>query len=234
MFGTIINTIAIFVGGMVGLLLRGGIKEKYKTIVTQGVALAVLFVGISGALSKMMLSEANPILFIISLVVGGLLGEIIGIEAGLEKLGNWLQKKVKLKKDYGNLSTGFVAASLLFCVGTMAILGPLESGLQNQHGILLAKSTLDGITSIVMASSLGIGVVFSAVSVFLYQGAITLLAVWVSPFLTADMLRELSIVGGIMITAIGLNMLGLTKIKIGNFLPALFVPIVYYLIAGLF
>lgn len=234
MFGTIVNAVAIFVGGMAGMFLRGGIKERYKTIITQGVALAVLFVGISGALNKMMLPEANPILFIISLVLGGLIGEIVGIEAKLEKLGDWLQSKVKLKKDYGNLSTGFVAASLLFCVGTMAILGPLESGLQDEHGILLAKSTLDGITSVVMASTLGIGVVFSSASVLIYQGIITLLAVWISPYLTADMLRELSIVGGIMITAIGLNLLGLTKIKIGNFLPALFVPVVYYLVLGLF
>lgn len=234
MFGTIVNAVAIFVGAMAGLLLRGGIKEKYKTIVTQGVAMAVLFVGISGALKQMFEPEANPILFIISLVVGGLLGEWIGIEAGLEKLGNWLQSKVRTKKDYGNVSTGFVAASLLFCVGTMAILGPLESGLQGNHAILLAKSTLDGITSVVMASSLGIGVVFSSVSVLLYQGAITLLAFWISPLLTADMMRELSLVGGIMITAIGLNMLGLTKIKIGNLLPAMFIPIIYYLIVGLF
>lgn len=234
MFGTIVNAVAILAGALAGLALRRGIKEKYKTIITQAIGLAVLFVGASGTLSKMFEPGANSILFIISLAVGGLLGEAIGIEAKLEKLGNWLQAKVKLKGEFGNISTGFVAASLLFCVGTMAILGPLESGLQGNHSILFAKSTLDGITAIIMASSLGLGVAFSAGSVLLYQGIITLLATWVSPLLTADMLRELSIVGGILIFAIGLNMLGITKIKVGNLLPAVFVPIVYYLITGLF
>lgn len=216
------------------MLLKGGLRQRYSTIITQGIGLAVLFVGASGAIGKMLQDDANPILFIVSLALGGLLGEILGIEAALEKLGNWLQGKLKTKKDYGNISSGFVAASLLFCVGTMAVLGPLESGLQNNHSILLAKSTLDGITSMVMASTLGIGVLLSAGSVFLYQGLITLLAVWISPYLTADMLRELSTVGGILIFGIGLNMLGITKIKVGNFLPALFVPIVYYVITGLF
>lgn len=234
MFGTIVNAAAILIGGFLGLLLRRGIKEKYKSIITQGIGLAVLFVGGAGAIGKMLQEDANPILFIISLAVGGLAGELIGIEARLEKLGNWLQSKVKVRQEYGNISTGFVAASLLFCVGTMAILGPLESSLQNNHSILLAKSMLDGITAIVMASTLGIGVLLSAGSVFVYQGLITLLAFWISPYMTADMLRELSIVGGILIFAIGLNMLGITKIRVGNLLPAIFVPIVYYLVAGLF
>lgn len=233
MLGTIVNTAAILAGGLAGLFLRKGIKEKYKAIITQAVALSVLFIGISGAAGGLLDADANPILFIISLVLGGIAGERLGIEAQLEKLGNWLQAKVRLKGENENLSRGFVAASLLFCVGTMSVLGPLESGLQGQHGILFAKSTLDGITAIVMASSLGVGVLFSAGSVFIYQGAITLLAVWISPFLNADILREISIVGGIMITALGLNMLGLTKIKVGNFLPAILVPAIYYLLAGL-
>lgn len=234
LFGTVVNALAVLLGGTAGLILKGGIKERYRTIITQAIGLAVLFVGASGALGKLILPEAHPVLFIISLALGGLLGEILGIEQKLDKLGNWLQRKIKFKKDYGNISTGFVTASLLFCVGTMSVLGPLDSGLQGNHTILLAKSTLDGITSIVMASTLGIGVLFSAASLFLYQGAITLLAVWISPFLTQNMLREISIVGGILIFAIGLNMLGITKIKVGNLLPAILVPVVWYLVAGLF
>ena len=234
MFGTLVNVAAICAGGLVGLLLRGGLKERFRDIIMQGVALAVLFVGMSSALSNMLKPEANPILFIISLALGAFLGEALGIEAALQRLGNWLQSKVKTKEAQGNIAEGFVAASLLFCVGTMAILGPLESGLQNQHSILFAKSVLDGIAALVMASTLGVGVLFSAASVFVYQGAITLLAVWVSPYLTPDMLRELTIVGGIMITGLGLNMLNITKIKVGNLLPALFVPVVYYLVLGLF
>ena len=233
MFGTVVNTAAIFAGGLAGLILRGGIKDRYKEIITQAIGLAVLFVGGAGAIGKMILPEAHPVLFIISLAAGGFFGELLGIENRLEKLGAWMQRKVKLKEEYGSLSAGFVAASLLFCVGTMAILGPLESGLQGQHGILLAKSALDGITAVVMASTLGVGVLFSAASVFAYQGMITLLAVWISPYLTGNMMREISLVGGIMIAGLGLNMLGITKIRVGNLLPAVLVPVIYYLIAGL-
>ncbi|MFV0353050.1 MAG: DUF554 domain-containing protein [Oscillospiraceae bacterium] len=234
MIGTIINAAAILGAGFVGLLLKGGIPERLRKIITQAIGLSVLFVGVSGSISKMILPEANPVLFIISLALGGLLGELIRIEDRLDQLGNWLQKRVKLKQEYGNVSTGFVAASLLFCVGTMAVLGPLESGLNANHSILLAKSTLDGITSLVMASTLGVGVLFSAASVFLYQGSITLLAVWISPYLTTDMLREISVVGGILIAALGLNMLEITKIKVGNLLPALLVPPIWYLLISLF
>lgn len=234
MLGTIVNAAAIIAGSLLGLFLKGGLKENIKTIVTQGVGLAVFFVGASSAISRMMQPEANPILFIISLAAGGVLGELLGIEAGMEKLGNWLQKKIRLKNEWGNISRGFVAASLLYCVGTMAILGPLESGLEGTHTILFAKSMLDGIIAVVMAATLGIGVLFSAGSVFIYQGSLTVLVLWVSPYLTPDMLRELSIVGGILIAAIGLNMLEIIRIKVGNLLPSLFIPIFWYLFAGFF
>ncbi|MDL2324975.1 DUF554 domain-containing protein [Ruminococcaceae bacterium OttesenSCG-928-A16] len=234
MLGTIVNAVAILVGGLAGLLLRGGIKQKYQTIANQAIGLSVLVVGLSGAIGKIMQPEANPVLFIVSLVLGGLLGELLGIEAGLEKLGNWLQGKIRTKKDTGNIADGFVAASLLFCVGTMGIMGALQSGMQGQHTTLFTKSVLDGITAVIMASTMGVGVLFSAVSVFIYQGAITLLAGVISPLLTADMLREILLVGGIMIAALGLNILGITKIKVGNMLPAILVPVVYYLVLGLF
>lgn len=228
MFGTIVNAAAILIGSFVGVLLKGGLKENYKTIINQGIGLSVLFVGASGCIGQMLRPEANPVLFIISMAIGGVVGEWLNLEGQLQKLGDWLQSRVRIKRDVGNISNGFVAASLVFCVGTMAILGSIESGIQGRHTILYAKSLLDGIISIVMASTFGIGVAFSAVSVFLYQGALTLLAGWVSPFMTADMLRELSIVGGILIAAIGLNMLEIIRIRVGNLLPALLVPIIYY------
>lgn len=234
MFGTLVNTLAIVVGGTAGLLLKNGLKENLRTIINQGVSLAVIFVGIAGCVGGMLQEGANPVLFIVSLVLGGILGELLRIEGRLNGLGDWLQKKVKMPGELGGFSRGFVAASLVFCVGTMAILGSLESGVRGNHSVLYAKSLMDGIIALVMASTLGIGVLFSALSVLLYQGALTLLAMWVSPYITPEMMREIAIVGGILITAIGLNLLGLTKIRVGNFLPALLVPVLYYLVMGLF
>lgn len=234
MLGPVINAAAILVGGFIGMLLRGGIKEKYKTIVTQAVALCVIAIGLSGAIGKMIEPDANPILFIISLALGSLVGEWIGIEAKIQNLGDFIQSKIQPKKDYGDISVGFVTTSLLFCVGTMAILGSIESGVQNNHTILFAKSVLDGITALIMASSLGVGVLLSAASVLAYEGVITLLASAISPYLTGAMMSDISILGGIMIAVMGLNLLGVTKVKVANMLPAIIVPIVYYLVVGLF
>lgn len=233
-FGTVVNVAAILVGGAAGLMLNNGLKENYRTIINQAIGLSVVFVGASGCIAAMGKPQASPILFILSLALGGILGELLKIEQNLERLGDWLQSRVKVKEGVGSVSRGFVAASLLFCVGTMAVMGSFESGVQGKHTILYAKSLLDGITSIVMASTLGVGVLFSAASVFLYQGALTVLAGFASPYLTAEILTEISIVGGILITAIGLNMLGITKIKVGNLLPSLLVPVIYYLIISLF
>lgn len=236
MLGTFVNAGAIIVGGLLGLLLKNGLKENYRTTLNGAVSLAVMFVGISGALANMLAEGANSVLFIVSLALGGLVGELLRIEGRLENLGDWMQRKLSKGDDKGpSLSQGFVAASLVFCVGTMAVLGSLESGVRGNHSILFAKALLDGIIAIVMASTMGIGVLFSAVSVLLYQGLLTLLAVWVSPWLTTDMLREIGIVGGIMICAIGMNMLEIfkTRLRVGNMLPALLVPVGYYLVMGL-
>ncbi len=227
MLGTIVNAIAILVGGFIGVFIKEGLKERYKQIVMQGIPLAVLFIGASGTIARMLDPKAEPILFIISLVLGGLLGEWLNIEQKLENMGQFLQNK--LGKGNSNISQGFVTASLLFCVGTMAILGSLESGLQNVHTTLFAKSVLDGITSIILASTLGVGVILSAGSILIYQGMITLLAQYIQPYMTEDMIREISLVGGILIFALGLTILDIKKIKVGNLLPAVLIPIVYYL-----
>lgn len=231
MFGTVVNVLAIFVGGVTGTLIKGGLSERFKTIVMQAVGMAVLYIGLSGALSKLMLPEANPILFIISLVLGGLLGEAIGIEDKLERLGDYLQGKFA---GHDMISQGFVTASLLFCVGTMAILGSLESGISGVHTTLYAKSVLDGVTSVIFASSMGIGVVLSGITVLVYQGSLTLLAGVIGPLLTSDMLREISVIGGILITGLGLDLLGIKKLKVGNLLPSVLIPVAYYFFEGLF
>lgn len=225
MLGTIVNGAAIIVGAVLGLIIKGRFTQRFQEIVTQATGMAVLFIGASGAITQLMLPERNAVLFVVSLVIGGLIGEALDIEGKLKKLGDWLEG---LCGANGGVSKSFVSASLLFCVGSMAILGSIQSGLQHDHTTLFTKSILDGVTSIIFASSMGFGVLFSAVSVVLYQGAITLLAGFIAPYISNDILREMSLVGGILITALGIDMLGIRKMKVGNLLPAIAVPVVYY------
>lgn len=227
MLGTIVNAAAVLAGGLVGLLIKGGLREKYKEIVMQAISLAVLFLGASSALSGMLDPDAQPVLFIISLVIGSGLGTLLDLDYRLQYLGDLLQ--AKLGGSGSDISQGFVTASLLFCVGTMSILGALESGIQGVHTTLFVKSVLDGTAAIIFASTLGVGVVLSAGAVFCYQGILTMLARFIQPFLTTDMIREISLVGGILIFALGLNMMEIKKIKVANMLPAILVPVVYYL-----
>lgn len=230
LLGTVVNALAVVIGGTLGLLLKRGIKEGMRDTLNSALALSVMFVGIQGAMGSMLKPEANPVLYIASLAVGGVAGELLRVEHRLQQLGDWLQIKLNARDGF---SKGFVAGSLLFCVGTMSVLGALESGTQGSHSILFAKSLIDGIIAVVMASAVGIGVLFSGGTIFVYQSLLTLLAVWVKPYMTGDMLREISIIGGIIITAIGLNMMQLTKIKVGNLIPALLGPPIYYTVISL-
>lgn len=230
MLGTIVNALAIIIGGGIGLIIKGGLKQKYKDIVMQVLALSVMFVGIQSALGGLLDKDVEPILYILSLVIGSFLGEKIDIEAKLNILGDKIQHKMGDKDgSNSNISLGFVTTSLVFCIGTMAILGALDSGINGNHSTLFAKSVLDGTFAIIYASTLGFGVLLSAIPVFLYQGAITMAATFIQPYLTGDMLREMSIVGGIMIFSLGLNMMEIKKIKVGNMLPSIFIPVLYYL-----
>ena len=223
MLGTIVNSGAIIAGSLLGILLRKGIKEEYKNTIMDGINLSVIVIGIMGAIKS-----ENIILVIISMVIGGIIGEAIGVENKLDGLGNKLQKT--FAKGDSNFTKGFVTTSLIYCIGAMAIIGSLESGIAGNHETLFAKSILDGISAIVFASTLGVGVAFSAVSVFIYQGSITLLSSSVKDLLTPEVINEMSAIGGILIMAIGLTMSGIKKIKIGNLLPAIFIPVVYYLL----
>ncbi|MGD9016989.1 MAG: DUF554 domain-containing protein [Desulfobacterales bacterium] len=228
MIGTVVNAIAIVVGSLVGLLFRKGIPEKVNQTVIHAVGLAVILIGIKGALRT-----ENVLLVIGSLVVGGVVGELAGIERGLEALGHWIGRRFGSTTDDG-VARGFVTASLVFCVGAMAIVGSLESGLTGNHQTLFAKSVLDGVTSILFTASLGAGVIFSALPVALYQGTITLAAGAVKPLLTPEVIAQLSSVGGLLIVAIGTNLLGMTRIRIGNLLPAIIVPFLYALVRRFF
>ncbi|MEQ2130455.1 DUF554 domain-containing protein [Caldanaerobacter subterraneus KAk] len=227
MLGTIVNSIAIIVGGTIGTLLKVGIPDRFKNIVMQGVALSVAIIGISSGLQF-----NNLMLVIMSLVIGGVIGEALDIEGYLNRLGDTLQRK--LSKDNGStISKGFVTASLVYCVGAMAIVGSLKEGLSGDHNILFAKSVLDGISSIIFASTFGVGVIFSAISVFLYQGFITVGASFLQGLLIKPVIDDMTAVGGILIFAISLNMLEIKSIKVGNLLPSIFIPIFYQLILNL-
>ena len=227
MLGTIVNTLSIIVGSLVGLLLRGGIPERYSQTIMHAIGLAVVLIGLKTAL------ETHAILVVIlSLVIGSVLGELLRIEDRLEQLGHWIGSR--FSKDSKGMAKGFVSTSLLYCVGAMAIVGAMESGLTGNHQTLYAKSILDGLGSILFASTLGIGVLFSALSVFLYQGFITLTASFLKQFLLPDVVSQMSAVGGLLIMAIGIGLLEIKKIRISNMLPAIFIPLAYQMLKHLY
>ncbi len=228
MLGTFVNALAIIAGSLTGLLFSRGIPEHFKVTVQNGVGLSVVLIGVKSALVA-----DNLLVVIFSIVIGAICGELARIEHRLEHLGNFLEKKVASTnggKGEGSFAKGFVTASLVFCVGSMAIVGSLESGLTGNHQTLFAKSVLDGVTSIIFASTMGLGVIFSAAAVFLYQGAITVTAVFMKSFLVTTTIQEMTSTGGLLILAIGLNMLGITRIRVGNMLPAIFMPLIYFAI----
>jgi len=224
---------AILVGGTVGLLVKKGIPERFSGAIMTGIGLCTLYIGISGSLDG-----ENPIVLVVSIVLGVAAGTALKIEERLGILGEKIEKR--FSKDSGSgpgstLAQGFVTASLLFCVGAMAIVGSFNSGLTGDHSIIFTKSTLDLIAAAMLAVSLGVGVLFSALSVFLYQGALVLLSQLVSPlFENPSMLAEITCAGSVIIVALGFNLVGVTKIKIANFLPAIFLaPLIVWLV-GLF
>lgn len=227
MLGTIVNALAILAGSLLGFVLKGGIPERINDTIIKGLSLCVLIIGISGAIKT-----NNMLLVICSVAIGGLIGEIIDIDKGLKKLGDFVESKLSGKG--GKISEGFITASLMYCVGAMAIVGSLESGLSGNHKTLFAKSIIDGISSIMFTSSLGLGVALSAVSVFIYQGIITLSASALQGLLVTSVIAEISAVGSLLIVGLAFNMLGIAKIKVANLLPAVLIPIFYQIILNIF
>lgn len=233
MLGTIVNSLAIIGGCLIGLIVKGRLTEKISKTIMNGLALCILYIGISGALKGQDILQ-----IIICIAIGALIGEIIDIDNKLSNLGEFIEKKINNnRKSSANekisIAEGFVTSSLLFCVGAMAVVGSLQSGLQGNNSTLFAKSILDGISSIIFASSLGIGVMLSSLAIFIYQGSITLLAGGLSTVLTDNVIANMSAVGSLLIVGLGFNMLGVSKIKVANLLPAIFLPIVYGIIYGL-
>lgn len=222
MLGTIVNTIAVIIGATIGILLKKGIPERLSDTMMKGIGLCTLFLGISGSLKG-----ENSLILIISMVIGALIGEGVDLDGKLNRFGSWLESKFKSKDgDKISIAEGFVSASLLFCVGAMTIVGALQSGLQGDHEMLFNKSMLDFVSSIIFASTMGVGVMLSAAFVFVYQGVITLAAQWVAPFLTDTIIAEMTCVGSVIIIGIALNLLGITKLKVMNYVPAIFIPII--------
>jgi len=217
--GTIVNFIAIGLGGLAGLFFGKALPEKLKTTVIQGIGLSVIIIGI-----QMAAKTTNALIMIASLAIGGLIGESMDIEARLNDFGSFLEKKLSPNGE-GHFTKGFVTTSLIYCVGAMGIVGSLEDGLNGSHGILFAKSALDGITAIIFSSSMGAGVIFSAIPVLLYQGSISLFARLLHSVLSDPVVLEMSAVGGLLIFGIGINMLGIKEIRVGNLLPGIFIAV---------
>jgi len=234
--GTIVNVAAIVAGGAAGLALKRFLLKRITDTVMQGLGLAVIIIGISGALSAAFTVvdgniSSNYILFmIISLAIGALTGELLKIESKLDAFAQFCEKKFASPGEASTFAQGLVAATLIFCVGSMAIVGAFEDGINRNSGILFAKSALDGITAMIFASTMGIGVIFSAIIVGVYQGTLTLLAVFAAPYFSGTVIAQMSLIGSVLIMAIGMNLLQIAKIKVGNILPAIFIPIVYHIV----
>lgn len=231
---TFINAALVLVGSLLGLLFKNHIGERFNTILTHALGLCVLGIGVTSAIGT-----RNTLCVIVCMVLGAILGEALRIEDRLDSVGEILKKRLVRGKGSSRFTEGFVTASVLFCVGSMAIMGSMEAGIQGKYDILISKGVIDGVTSITLASAMGLGVAFSAGPLLLYQGGLTLLFAQVGPFLDPAAIKEMSAVGGAIIVGIAVNMLGLGKgkIRVGNMLPAIFLPLLYLpaaqLLAGL-
>ena len=228
--GTLVNTAAVIIGGLLGLALKNGIAKRFEKILMQGLGLATIFIGISGVLKYMLVVENGSIatrgtmLLIFSLVIGCLLGQWIDIESKMEQLGVKLKAAVRVKND-NRFVEGFVTASLIICVGAMAIVGSMQDGLSGDSSMLIAKALLDFVLVAILASAYGVGVVFSAIPIFVYQGAITLIAALFGSVIRNVLIEELSFVGSALIFCVGVNLVREKTFRVANMLPALLIPI---------
>lgn len=224
LIGVIVNTITVIICSLIGMFLVRGIPQRFETIIKKAIGLSTIFIGISGALQN-----ERIIILVMSMVFGSIIGELIDIDRWMTRFGMWAESKLGFGE--GKFTKGFVTASILFCTGSMAIVGAMQSGLSGDHEMLYAKSILDGSMSIVFASTMGVGVVFSAITVFVYEGAIALGAGTVSQWMTAEIITEMSAAGSLVITGIGFNFLEIKQIKVANMIPAIFMP---WLFIGLY
>ena len=233
--GTIINCGSVLAGASVGMLLKNGLSKRFEDTIMQGIGLCTMFIGIGGALSGLLtlengqLSTQHTMLLILSLALGALIGEA----RNLEDFGIFCQDRLKSQGD-SHFVEGFVSFSLLICIGAMAIVGSLQDGLSGDASLLIAKAIIDGIAAVVFAASLGKGVFLSILPLGVYQGGLTLLARFIRPWMTDELIAQMSCVGSVLIFAVSLNMIRKDKIKVGNLLPAVFLPVVFYLLSRFF
>ena len=216
LLGSLVNAGAVVVGGLVGLFAGKLLSEKLRVSVMAALSLMTIGIAVPG-----LLKSSNALIPIISMVVGTIIGELLDIDAAVNKLGDTLQKRF----TGSTITEGFVTGSLVFAVGALAVMGPLESGLQHQHSLLFSKSVIDGVASVVFASTLGLGVALSGITVFVVEGGIALLAAVVAPYLGDAVVNEITFVGSLLIVGISLNLLGITKLRILNMVPAIFLPV---------
>ncbi|GHT69325.1 membrane protein [Spirochaetia bacterium] len=232
MLGPIVNALVIVVCSLAGCFVLRGLPPRFEEIIKKAIGLSIVYVGLKGSFES-----ERVLLLIMSMVAGAVIGELINIDKLMNRLGDWAEKKLRM--GGGTFSKGFVSASILFCTGSMAIVGSMQSGLQGNHETLFAKSILDGSISLVFSASMGIGVLFSAIPVLLYQGGIALASLAIRDYLTADIIREMSAVGNLLVAAIGFNFLipesratGFSAIKVANLIPAIFIPWIYLAIVN--
>lgn len=238
MIGVLINVATVLAGSFLGLLLRGGIPERFTDIMMKGLGLCTIYIGICGALEG-----KNTLMLILSIVIGAVIGELLCLDDRINALGSLIERKLAALAGEGNgdgqpqskrrfilrgggkIAEAFVTSSLVFCIGAMTLVGSLNAGLTGDSSLLIAKATLDLVSSFIFASTLGAGVLLSAVFVLVYQGGIVLLAGLVSPLLSEYVIAEMTCAGSLLIIGLGFNLLGITKLKITNLLPAIFLPV---------
>lgn len=224
MLATLINALAIIVGSLVGLALRKGIKERYQETIFAASGITSLVIGI-----QMAMKTTHLLALALALIIGGLLGTLLNVEGAVMSLGERLKRRFAKGSEGSSFALGFLNASVLYCSGAMAIVGSFKAGTEGDFSILLTKSVLDGFMSIIFAGAMGPGVAFSALSIFVYQGLLTLVSVWVKPFVSEVMLAELTGIGGALVIMIGLGLLDIKKFKTGDFLPALVITVLLVL-----
>lgn len=229
MIATVVNALAVLLGSVLGLLLHERLRESFKAIVFIGAGLTTIVIG-----AKMALSGSRIVLLALSLIIGGILGEWWRIEDGILSLGGALKRTFAKKETGKDFAYGFLDASVLFCVGAMTLIGSFKAGAEGDYSLILTKSVLDGFMAIVLTAALGIGVAFSAIPILVYQGGLTLAATWLKPLVSEALLKELSGVGGALVLMIGINLLGVAKLKTANFLPSLLLIVGFVALLNLF
>lgn len=223
MIGVLVNVITVIVGSCIGLLFKKGIPERVSKAAMIGLGACTLYIGISGSLCG-----ENVLILIAAVVLGGICGTLLNIDGAINALAQKVEKKFKKDNKQTSIAEGLVSATLLFCVGSMTVTGSIQAGLTGDNSVLITKATLDLVSSMMLASSLGVGVLLSSVSVLVIQGGLVLLAGVISPFMSAGAINEMTCAGSLLIVMIGTNLMGITKIKVADYLPAiLFAPIIY-------